>query len=174
MLWYNNFNQNDMENLSIKFEKDYANKKITVKMAYKAPLGVVWDAFTNPAILDKWFAPEPYKAVSKSMEFKNNGQWLYHMLSPEGEKFWCKATFMNIREHKSFEASDGFCDENGVVNNDLPHMHWRYDFAEDNGAIVVTANITFENEEMQKQTLEMGFEEGYKMGLKQLQKLLEK
>lgn len=160
-----------MEN-RITFEKDYVSTCIIANCRLNAPLKTVWDAFTNPIILEKWFAPEPYRAVTKVMEFKNGGTWLYYMLSPEGKKHWGTSVFSNIRINESFEASDGFCDENGVIDLQLPQMNWFYQFQENDGKTLVSVTIIPSNEAQMKQVLEMGFEDGYKMALNQLQQLL--
>ncbi len=162
-----------MGNLPVSFDKDFASKKILVTSKFNASLNIVWNAFTHPEILEKWFAPEPYKAITKTMDFQNDGRWLYYMRSPLGEKIWSVSTFRNIYSHKSFEASDAFCDENGVIDVHFPEMTWHYDFSEEGGETLVIAIISLSNEDDMKTLFEMGFEEGYKMALKQLQQLLE-
>ncbi len=161
-----------MKNSSIQFNKDYSGKKIIVTCKFNVPLSIVWDAFTNPVTLAKWFAPKPFQAVTKTMDFKNGGRWLYYMLSPKGEKFWSTSEFKNIQINKSFEASDAFCDENGVINTDFPQGTWLYNFSEENGKTIVISTLIYASEEDMKKILEMGFEEGYRAGLTQLQELL--
>jgi len=157
---------------SIKIDKDFANKQITVVSEFKAPKEKIWDAFTNPEITDKWWAPKPYQAITKQSDFKNGGQWLYYMLSPEGEKHWCLAEFYNIKKAESYEVTDAFCDENGNLNNAFPRMNWKNSFEEENGTTRVTNEITYARVEDMKQILEMGFEKGYSIGLNQLNDLL--
>lgn len=157
---------------SIVLNKDYANQKITITCKFKAPLDVIWDVFTNSDTMEKWFAPKPYQAVTEVSDFRNGGQWLYYMLSPEEEKTWGVTKYSNIRLHQSFEASDAFCDENGIINENFPQMSWRYHFSENKGEVTVTAEISFSNQDDMKKILEMGFEEGYKIALTQLYKLL--
>jgi uncharacterized protein YndB with AHSA1/START domain len=157
---------------SIQIDKDFINKQIKIVSEFKAPKEKIWDSFTNPEITDKWWAPKPYQAITKRSDFKEGGQWLYYMLSPEGEKHWCFAEFKNIRLMESYEATDAFCDENGKINMDFPRMNWKNSFHEENGTTKVTNVITFPQEEDMKQILEMGFEEGYSMGLNQLNDLI--
>jgi uncharacterized protein YndB with AHSA1/START domain len=156
----------------IQIDKDFANKQIKIISEFKAPKEKIWNAFTNTDITDKWWAPKPYQAITKQSDFKEGGQWLYYMLSPEGEKQWCFAEFKNIQAMVSYEATDAFCDENGKINMDFPRMNWKNTFHEENGTTKVTNVITFSQEEDMKQILEMGFEEGYSMGLNQLNGLL--
>ncbi|WP_281226070.1 SRPBCC family protein [Flavobacterium aquiphilum] len=157
---------------SIKIVKDFTNKQITVISEFKAPKEKIWDAFTNPDITDKWWAPKPYQAITKQSDFKNGGQWLYYMLSTEGEKHWCLAEFYNIKKAESYEVTDAFCDEKGNINTNFPRMNWKNSFEEENGTTRVTNEITYARVEDMKQILEMGFEEGYSMGLNQLNDLL--
>ncbi len=158
---------------TITFNKDFANKTITVNCKLNAPLNIVWDAFTNASTMEKWFAPEPFRAITKVADFREGGRWLYYMLSPEGEKYWSFADYKRIEPMISFEVADGFCDENGTINAGFPQLYWRHTFAEENGATTVDITITATSEADIRQILEMGFEEGYKMGLNQLIKLLE-
>ncbi len=154
------------------FDKDFTNKKIFVSSTFDAPLSKVWDAFSNLATLEKWFAPKPYKAVTKNADFREGGHWLYYMLSPEGEKTWGIIQYKEILVNQFWEASDAFCDENGVINANLPQMNWQHEFMEKGDTTTVYVTITPANEKDMKQILEMGFEEGYKMALNQLQEVL--
>ena len=67
---------------------------------------------------------------------------------------------------------DAFCDENMVINEDFPRMTWSNTFSFENGMTTVVNTINYEKVEDMEKILEMGFEEGYKMGLNQLYKLL--
>ncbi len=158
--------------MDISFNKDYANKKIVVTCTFNSPVNIVWDSFTNPVTLEKWFAPKPYKAITKRADFREDGFWLYYMLSPKDEKFWSITKYKKIVVNNLLEAEDAFCDENGVINNDLPQLNWHYEFLEKNNTTGVRVVITVTDEQQMKQLLKMGFEEGYKMGLNQLEELL--
>ncbi len=161
-----------MKNLPIIFEKDYTENQIKVSCMIDVAVNEVWNAFTTPEILEKWLAPEPYLAITKEMDFVEGGKWLYYMLSPQGEKYWGISIYSNIRVNESFDASDAFCDEKGIINTQLPRMYWYYRFSEDEGKTLVSVTIIPRNKEEMEQILEMGFEEGYKMSLLQLQRLL--
>jgi uncharacterized protein YndB with AHSA1/START domain len=95
-----------------------------LKRAFAADLNLVWDAWTKPELLDLWWAPQPYRTQTKSMDFREGGSWLYCMISPENEKHWCKADYQKIVPFKSFSGLDAFCDENGKLNVDFPRSLW--------------------------------------------------
>ena len=83
--------------------KDLANKKLVVVREFDAPLEQVWKAWTESDLLDKWWAPKPWKAESKTMDFSEGGSWLYCMVGPEGPGSWCRADFKTINKHKSLQ-----------------------------------------------------------------------
>jgi uncharacterized protein YndB with AHSA1/START domain len=155
------------------FEKDVANKKMTVTRSFNANLPLVWDAWTQAEILDQWWAPEPYKAVTKSMDFREGGVWLYAMVG-EGNKHWCRADYKTIDPQNSFSYVDAFCDENGTPNTDFPQMSWVNSFTEADGTTTVLINITFQREEDMAKILEMGFKEGFSAGMDNLDEYLSK
>src|SRR5687767_16002716 len=105
------------------FQVDKEAKQIKVTREFDAPLDLVWQAWTNSEILDQWWAPKPWKAVTKSMDFREGGTWLYYMQGPEGEKHWCKAEYKSIKPQKFFSWLDAFCDEKGVINKDMPRTN---------------------------------------------------
>ncbi len=155
----------------LSFKKDFQNGKIVVRSKFNSDVKTVWNAFTDHTIADKWYAPKPYQVVIKEMDFKESGRWLNYMLSPAGEKFWSVEEYIRITPYKSYKAYDSFCDENGVINKDMPRVKWTNEFAEDEGWTTVTNMLSGEQEDIKK-LIEMGFEEGYRMSLKQLNELL--
>lgn len=154
------------------FERDLKDKKITVTTVFDAPLKKVWTAWTDSNLLDQWWGPRPWNAVTKEMDFSVGGQWLYCMAGPQGEKHWCRVDFKEIEPEKSFTCVDSFCDENGVLNQELPSNSWRVRFEEQDKQTRVIVTITFESEKDLKKLIEMGFEQGFATGLGQLVELL--
>src|SRR5690554_8002223 len=92
------------------FMVNKTNNTIHVKREFNAKLELVWQAWTIPEILDQWWAPKPWKAATKTMDFREGGYWLYAMVSPEGEKHWNTIKYISIENKKYFTAKDGFSD----------------------------------------------------------------
>ena len=68
---------------NLEFIKDVTNKKVTVIRHFDAPVDHVWRAWTEVDLLDQWWAPKPWKAETKTMDFRSGGSWLYAMIGPE-------------------------------------------------------------------------------------------
>lgn len=154
-----------------KIEKDASGKKLIVTRSFDAPVEKVWKAWTEAELLDKWWAPRPYRAETKSMEFKVGGTWLYAMVGPEGDKQWCRVDFTAIDEGRSFSADNAFCDEQGN-KSDLSVGRWTNRFESAGNKTNAYMELAFDNEEDLEKIVAMGFKEGFSMGLSNLDELL--
>jgi hypothetical protein len=95
------------------------------------------------------------------------------MEGPEGEQHWAFMDFETINPEKNYTSKDGFCDENGVPNNEMPGMHWNAQFAPAGSGTKVTVLITFTSEAQMEQLIQMGFKEGFTMAHGNLDELLQ-
>ncbi len=152
--------------------KDVAKKQLVVVREFNAPLEQVWDAWTKKELLDEWWAPSPWKAKTKSMDFREGGVWLYAMQGPEGEENWSRADFQSIVTQKSYEGDDAFCDAEGNINNQIPGMHWKVEFSPSAAGTVVRVEITIATEKDLNTIVEMGFKEGFTAAHGNLDELL--
>ena len=153
-------------------KKDIPNRRITLTRSFNAPPEEVWRAWTDPEYLDIWWAPEPWKAETKSMDFKEGGQWLYAMVGLDKSKQWSRVDFTSIIPLRSFSSIDIFCDEHGNPNKDMPAMKWRNDFHPTATGTKVTMDISFINAGDLEKLVEMGFEAGITTTLDSLEHYL--
>lgn len=156
------------------FSVDKVDRKIKVKREFAASRDKVWSAWTEASLLDQWWAPKPWKAVTKTMDFREGGYWLYAMTGPDGEKHWARADFHSIKPKESYSYKDAFCDENGRVNQSMPQAEWMTRFKENFNSTVVEIEIRFEDLSDLEKIIEMGFKEGFTAGMENLDELLEK
>lgn len=160
-------------NLKFDFTVDKENNTVKVKREFKADLELVWEAWTNPEILDQWWAPKPYKAETKSMDFRDGGMWLYSMVSPKDEKHWCKADYKKIEHQKSYSYIDNFCDENGNVSENFPNSFWSNVFSKSEEITSVNITIQYESLGALEKVIEVGFKEGFTMAMQNLDQYIE-
>lgn len=161
-------------NKQAQFNNDLSNKKIQVVKEFEAPVARVWSAWTESELLDQWWAPKPWKAETKEMDFTEGGRWYYFMVGPEGERHGAVVNYKKIVPEKSFTGEDAFTDENGNVNKEMPVMQWLVQFAPVADGTKVTIDITADSQESLETLLKMGFQEGFTMGLSNLDELLAK
>lgn len=159
--------------LKFEFTVNKQNNTVNVTRQFAATLDLVWEAWTNPEILDQWWAPKPYRTVTKSMDFREGGMWLYAMVGPKNDTHWCKNDYHKIEHQKQFSGLDAFCDEQGQANPNMPRTFWTNSFSEHAGTTTVSIVAQYEKLEDLEKIIAMGFKEGFTMALDNLEQYLE-
>ncbi len=147
------------------FSVDKENKCVTVKREFAASKELVWEAWTNPELLDLWWAPKPYQVITKSMDFREGGTWFYGMHGPTGDVHWCKADYIRIVPQEYYSALDAFCDENGKLNEEFPRSEWNNTFRADGENTIVNIVIQYKSLADLERIIELGFKEGFTMAM---------
>jgi PhnB protein len=159
--------------LTFEFIINKENNTVTVKREFLATLELVWKAWTTPEIIDQWWAPKPWRAETKSLDFCEGGFWLYAMVGPDNQRHWGRQDYAKIVFQKSFSGTDAFCDDNGNINPELPKTFFENEFSKTNGKTLVTITSKYASPEMLEKIIEMGFKEGFTMALENLDHYLE-
>jgi len=155
------------------FDANMAAKTINVTREFDAPVDKVWQAWTEADLLDKWIAPKPWRAETRTMNFMVGGVWLYAMVGTEGQRHWVYAEFTAIEEGSSFSSIGRFCDGEGNPVLEGPKSYRNTKFMTiDGNRTRVDMVISFEDESTIKIFTEGGFKEGTFMSLNQLDELL--
>lgn len=63
-----------------------------------APVSAVFQAFSNPDILARWWGPEGFTSSFKEFDFKQGGHWRFTMHGPDGKDYWNESVFAEIVE----------------------------------------------------------------------------
>jgi uncharacterized protein YndB with AHSA1/START domain len=152
------------------FTVDKATKTAFITREFDAELSLVWDAFTKAELLDQWVAPKPWVSKTKYMDFKVGGRRFYAMVSPEGMERWALQKYTSISPKTNFQLFNTFADKD--ENPELPGSEWNYTFSEQNGKTKVYITIYNESLARLEKMIEMGFIEGYKLSMINLENLL--
>jgi uncharacterized protein YndB with AHSA1/START domain len=65
-----------------------------------APIQLVWQVWTTPEHLQKWWGPEGFRATIHRMDFKPGGEWDLTMHSPDGTDHEIRSVFREIVKYK--------------------------------------------------------------------------
>jgi len=158
-------------NLLMNFTVDKENSTVNVKREFDASLANVWSAWTEPEILDQWWAPAPWKSKTKRVDFKEGGRRLYAMIGPEGEQHWAIADFTSISPKTNFKYLDAFSDSEGNLNTEFPRSDWNVNFSEQGGSTFVDVVIKHEKLSDLEMIIQMGFKEGFTIAMEGLDKI---
>ncbi|AUN97388.1 hypothetical protein DOM21_14525 [Bacteriovorax stolpii] len=58
--------------------------EIYIERIYDAPVKIVWEAWTDPDQVAKWWGPRGFTHTTKSKDFRPGGKWIYTMHGPDG------------------------------------------------------------------------------------------
>ena len=159
-------------NLQFDFITDKENKTLTIRREFMADRQLVWDCYTKAELLDQWFAPSPFTTKTKSMDFRESGHWHYAMVDPTGPEYWGRMDYVKINPIDSYTALDGFCDDKGELNTELPIATWVVTFSELGENALVQTIVTYKSLADLETVLQMGMKEGLTSTLERLDQLL--
>lgn len=159
----------DVRNEFVVHRNDFT---IVVNREYDGARQLVWDCHTKAEYLDQWFAPKPLTTQTKHMDFRAGGYWHYAMVTPDGQKFWNRLDYHTINPIDGYTAKDGFCDESGTVNPDMPQADWDVAFADSGARTLVTTVVRYGSAEKLQAVIDMGMEAGIASTMERLDELL--
>ncbi|WP_323779787.1 SRPBCC domain-containing protein [Leisingera sp.] len=158
--------------LRFDFIADMQKSTLTVRREFAAGRQLVWDCYTKAELLDKWYAPKPLTTKTQSMDFRDGGHWHFAMIDPEGTYYWSRTDYQTITPIEGYTAYDGFTDETGVVNPDMPRSHIRQAFTDLDGRTMVEMLVSYNSPEDLQKVIDMGMETGLASTLERLDELL--
>ena len=157
----------------IDVQKSPEHRTMTMTAEFDAPVDRVWEMWSNPRKLERWWGPPTYPATFTQHDLSTGGRVSYFMTGPEGDQShgWWTVRAIDAPHHLEFE--DGFADEQGKPNPNMPTMVMRVALAERlNGGTLMTVETLFASAEAMEQMIAMGMEEGMTAAMSQIDALL--
>lgn len=62
----------------------------------KAPIELVWEVWTNPEHIAKWWGPEGFTTTMHAMDLKPGGEWRLTMHGPDGKNYPNRSEFVEV------------------------------------------------------------------------------
>lgn len=160
--------------LRFDFMADMQTSKLTIRREFAAERQIVWDCYTKSELLDQWFAPKPLTTKTKSFDFSDGGHWHFAMIDPDGTHYWSRFDYETINPIEGYTYRDGFTDETGVINPDMPRSHSDMRFTDEGVHTLVQTLVTYNSPEDLQTVINMGMEDGLASTLERLDELLVK
>ena len=153
-------------------DKDFEGLTLTLVADFDAPPERVWELWSDPRRLERWWGPPTHPATFKEHDLSEGGDVTYYMTGPDGEQYhgWWKVTA--VEPPRSLEFTDGFADDEGKPNPDLPTNTVRMELiATDTGTRMELRSLFADRDSMQ-QVMDMGAAEGLTQSIGQMDALL--
>jgi len=81
-------------------ESEFLKRTVKIEKVLNAPVELVWEAWTNPEHIVKWWNPRGSKTTIEKHEFRVGGAWKYSMLMPNGRPFVAEGIYLDIIHHE--------------------------------------------------------------------------
>ena len=153
-------------------KKDLDGLTMTVTAEFDAGAERVWEMWSDPRLLERWWGPPTHPATFVDHEFVPGGRAAYFMTSPEGQKYHGWWRFEEVEPPSMLRFEDGFADEDGKPNDEMPTTIATVTIAESGGATTMSIQSKFGSREGMEKVIEMGVEQGTVEALNQIDALL--
>ena len=85
--------------------------EIRLTRVYEAPVRAVWDAWTIPEQVEKWWGPRGFTLTTHSKDLRVGGTWRYTMHGPDGVDYPNVATYHVVEPYAKLVYDHGATDE---------------------------------------------------------------
>jgi uncharacterized protein YndB with AHSA1/START domain len=142
------------------------DREIVISRVFDAPRELIWEAWTDPAQLVRWWGPNGFTMTVESMDVRPGGVWKHVMRGPDGINYPGESVFQKVVRPEVIVFSHNGRRENGPGSTFL--STWTFEFVEA-GKTRVTIRMAFGTaEERDRVVREFGAIEGGKQTLGRL------
>jgi uncharacterized protein YndB with AHSA1/START domain len=125
------------------------SNEIHITRIYDAPVKAVWDAWTDPDQVGKWWGPRGFTITTHTKDLRPGGTWKYTMHGPDG-KDW-----PNITKYYEVEKHTRLVYDHGATEDRPAMFRVTVTFAEHKGKTTMGMTMALETPEKAEETRKM-------------------
>lgn len=152
--------------------KDLDALTMTVTAEFDAGAERVWEMWSDPRQLERWWGPPSHPATFVDHDFAAGGRAAYFMTGPDGTKYHGWWRFEEIEPPARLRFEDGFADDEGNPDQEMPTTVATVTITESGGATRMSIESKFGSREGMERVIEMGMEQGVVEALGQIDGML--
>ena len=153
--------------------QDPESLTLTIVADFAVPVRRVWDAYADPRQLERFWGPPSWPATFTRHDMAVGGRSNYAMHGPQGETSGGYWEFLSVDEAKRFEVVDGFADDEGNPNQELPTIRMEFVFEPTDGGSRLTTTSHFASLDELEKLVAMGMVEGTRAAMSQIETVLD-
>ena len=153
-------------------DTDYDNLTITLIADFEAPIDQVWELWSDPRKLERWWGPPGYPATFEKHDLAPGGEVTYFMTDPEGDRSHGIWRVTAVDPPTSLRFTDAFADTDGTPVADMPVSTVRVELIERDGGTQMEMRSTFDSREDMEKVVNMGTAEGLEQAASQMDGVL--
>jgi|SRR5690606_18851984 uncharacterized protein YndB with AHSA1/START domain len=152
----------------IDVQKDPAARTLTFTARFDAPVERVWQVWADPRQLERWWGPPGYPATFADFELAPGREVGYFMTGPDGKRYHGWWRILSVNPPRGLEFEDGFADDDGRPNPDMPTTTARVTLEPDGEGTRMLIESTFPTNDAMEQLVAMGMVEGMREAMGQI------
>ncbi|MEZ6022577.1 MAG: SRPBCC domain-containing protein [Hyphomonadaceae bacterium] len=146
--------------------------ELVLELTLDAPRDKVFRCWSEPALLQQWFAPKPWIITEVNHEFRPGGRSDIVMQSPEGERYPNYGVFLDIVPNQKIVMTDAFTQ--GWIPQGRPFMVAEVTFEDASASRPSIAPWRGTGTKRPEEHEAMGFHPGWTQCAMQLQELAQR
>lgn len=83
------------------------SNELKISRLFDAPLQAVWDAWTDPEQVARWWGPRGFTITTHSKDLRPGGTWIYTMHGPDGTDYPNTTYYHEVREREALVYDHG-------------------------------------------------------------------
>jgi uncharacterized protein YndB with AHSA1/START domain len=156
----------------ISVTKDFDSLTLTLVAEFDAPAERVWRLWADPRQLERWWGPPSYPATVERHDLAAGGAVTYVLTGPGGERSHGWWRVRSVDPPRSLEFTDGFADQDGTPDAELPTTRVQVQLSEHQGGTRMELRFIFESREQMEQLERWGAFEVFPQSVGQMDALL--
>lgn len=134
-----------------------------VERQFAAPRVLMFQVFTQPEHLKRWWAPQPYTLPVCTIDLRPGGIWHYCMRGPSGQEHWGRSVYREIVSPEKLVYTTTFADEHANPVEGMPEHLTTLIFKEEADKTSVMAHFQFPSTAALKVAVDVGMLQGMTM-----------
>lgn len=129
------------------------DREVVMTRVFDAPRRLVYDAFSKPELLQRWFGPHGWTLPVCEVDHRVGGGFRFVMKGPAGQEMGMRGTYRELNPPERsvhMESFDDFPGESQVTTV----------FTEQDGRTTLTVTVLYESREVRDAVIKSGMEHG--------------
>jgi uncharacterized protein YndB with AHSA1/START domain len=141
------------------------DREIVLTRVFDAPRRLVFDAFSKPELLKRWFGPRGWSLTVCEVDLRVGGSWRFVLRGPDGKEMGMRGVYREVVPPERSVHTESFDDYPGesVVTAV---------FTEQAGKTLLTATVLYSSKEIRDAVVQSGMEHGAAESYDKLAELL--
>jgi len=144
-----------------------SDREVVLTRIFNAPRHLVFEAFTKPELLKRWFGPHGWSLPVCEVDFRVGGGFRFIMRGPDGTEMGMRGTYKEIAPPNQSVHMESFDDFPGSESQVTTV------FTEKDGKTTMIATVLYPSKEVRDAVIQSGMEHGAAETYDRLAEMLE-